>query len=61
MKQYTVKCHICGHENHGLYLEETEGWFVCEKCKNEVGIITHMTKVPFFTEINKKTVLDTRN
>lgn len=32
MKQYDVKCPICGHVNHNLYLEETEGWMECEKC-----------------------------
>lgn len=32
MKQYDVKCPICGHVNHNLYLEETDGWMECEKC-----------------------------
>ena len=31
MKQYDVKCPICGHVNHSLYLEETDGWMECEK------------------------------
>ena len=32
MKQYDVKCPICGHVNHSLYPEETDGWMECEKC-----------------------------
>ena len=32
MKQYDVKCPICGYVNHNLYLEETDGWMECEKC-----------------------------
>ena len=32
MKRYDVKCPICGAENEGLFLEETNGWMTCEKC-----------------------------
>ena len=42
MKQYDVKCPICGTVNRGLYLEETEGWMECEKCKNTVMLVEHM-------------------
>ena len=34
MKTYDVKCPICGHVNHNLYLEETDGWMECEKCRS---------------------------
>lgn len=30
MKQYDVKCPVCGKINHGLFLEETKGWMECE-------------------------------
>lgn len=32
MKQYDVKCPICGTVNKGLFLDETEGWMECEHC-----------------------------
>ena len=35
MEQYDVKCPKCGHENKDLFLEETEGWFICENCQHE--------------------------
>lgn len=31
------KCPLCGTINKGLNLEETEGWFECEKCKQTVN------------------------
>lgn len=51
MKQYDVKCPICGTVNRGLYLEETEGWMECEKCKNTVMLVEHMRtkKLPVYT------------
>ena len=36
MKQYDLKCPMCGTVNHGLYLEETDGWMICEHCHTEV-------------------------
>lgn len=33
---YNVKCPLCGTENKNLYLDETNGWFECERCKREV-------------------------
>ena len=27
-----VRCPECGEINHGLYLDETEGWMECAKC-----------------------------
>ena len=32
MKTFDVRCPVCGHMNHNLYLEETDGWMECEKC-----------------------------
>lgn len=34
MKQYDVKCPVCGHVNHNLFLEETDGWMECEECSS---------------------------
>ena len=36
MKQYDITCPICGTLNKGLYLEETDGWMICEHCQSEV-------------------------
>ena len=36
MKQYDVKCPVCGKINHGLFLEETKGWMECELCGTDV-------------------------
>lgn len=35
MKQYDVMCPECGTVNKGLYLEETNGWMICEHCGTE--------------------------
>ena len=35
MKQYDVMCPVCGKVNKGLYLEETDGWMICEHCGAE--------------------------
>ena len=35
MKQYDVECPNCGTVNKGLYLEETNGWMICEHCLTE--------------------------
>ena len=51
MKQYDVKCPLCGTVNHGLYLEETDHWMECEKCGNTVQVLDSATdqKVPIYT------------
>ncbi len=36
MKQYDVKCPVCGTLNKGLYLDETNGWMICEHCGSKV-------------------------
>lgn len=33
---YNASCPYCGQINKGLYLEETHGRFICEKCKSDV-------------------------
>ena len=33
MNLYDVKCPFCGIINHSLYLEETDGWMGCERCR----------------------------
>ena len=35
MKQYDVKCPVCGTLNKALYLDETDGWMICEHCGAE--------------------------
>ncbi len=42
MAQCNVKCPICGTLNKNLNLEETEGWFICEQCGEEVGMLGFM-------------------
>lgn len=32
MKQYNVRCPLCGALNHGVYLDETEGHIECDQC-----------------------------
>ena len=52
MKRYDVKCPICGTENKDLYLEETDGWMICEHCDQKVKVLSfsHGVKVPVYTE-----------
>lgn len=33
---YNASCPYCGQINKVLYLEETHGRFICEKCKSDV-------------------------
>lgn len=35
---YDAKCPVCGKLNKDMYLEETEGRFVCDKCGSEIEI-----------------------
>ncbi len=50
MKQFNVRCPHCGTVNKRLYLEETDGWFECEKCnsssKVEIEPIKKGTWIP---------------
>ena len=51
MKQYEVKCPVCGKTNHGLFLQETEGWMECENCGADVEAKTFDDgkAIPFLT------------
>lgn len=48
-------CPICGTENKGLNLDETNGWFICEHCKSEVNNLTHCktVKVPLLKTVEE--------
>lgn len=52
MKQYDVMCPVCGTVNKGLYLEETNGWMICEHCGAEscfLGLIGSRIKpIPLY-------------
>lgn len=59
MKQYDVKCPVCGKINHGLFLEETKGWMECEHCGADVEatIQPEGNAIPFLTaELCKKSI-----
>lgn len=45
------ECPICGYLNKHLYLKETEGWFICARCKAETQALKDMpmVKVPLLT------------
>ena len=45
MKQYDAVCPLCGKENKGMYLEETDGWMECEKCHMTVKVMEFGKKV----------------
>lgn len=51
MKSYTKICPICGTVNKDLYLEETDGWMECEKCKISVKVeeFGRMVRVPVYS------------
>lgn len=55
MKLYDVECPICGVLNQNLNLEETDGWFECEKCKTTVKKLSgseykgKTKKIPLYT------------
>lgn len=51
--QSNEKCPICGTENKGLNLVETNGWFICEKCGSEVNNLTHCetVKIPLLNTV----------
>lgn len=56
MKKYNVKCPICGTVNKGLYLEETDGWMVCEKCDQSVKVLSFVRSVKILVYTEKKIV-----
>lgn len=50
MKQYDVKCPLCGTMNRSLYLDETDGWMECEHCHETVRVqeFIKLKKIPLF-------------
>ena len=34
MRSYDARCIMCGTVNRGLFLDETNGLFECEKCSS---------------------------
>lgn len=51
MEEYNVKCPACGAMNRGLLLKETDGWFICERCKLEIQAqeFFRITSIPEYT------------
>lgn len=50
MKHYDVNCPVCGHRNLHLFLEETNGWMECERCKSltQTSAFIRIKKAPSF-------------
>ena len=52
-KQYDVKCPVCGTVNKNLYLNETDGWMICENCGAEVKAmgfdVARLVSIPVLT------------
>ena len=46
------ECPICGYLNKHLYLHETEGRYICDRCKSETQIPKYMQtkRVPLLTQ-----------
>ena len=53
MKQYDVKCPVCGTMNKGLFLDETGGWLECDHCHSVTQNGDYMRlrtkRIPLFT------------
>lgn len=51
MTEYDVKCPHCGTENKGLYLDETDGNYICESCGKEHQIpgFQKPKRIPVYT------------
>lgn len=51
MQGYDVKCPHCGTVNKHLYLEETDGWMICEKCNQAYKAMDfeQVIKIPVYT------------
>ena len=60
MKQYDIKCPICGTWNKGLFLDETNGWMECQHCHVETQSMEylndHVVIVPLLTMSELKTL-----
>ena len=51
MRNYDVKCPHCGTMNKHLYLEETNGWMICQNCGKDykAANFAKVTKIPVYT------------
>ena len=51
MKAYDIRCPKCNAINRNLYLDETEGSYICERCKstNRVPGFESGIRVPIYT------------
>ena len=51
MKRYNAICPVCKAKNMDLFLEETDGWMVCEKCGRQVRVMEFIkpVKLPVYT------------
>lgn len=51
MRYYDVKCPHCGTMNKHLYLEETNGWMICQNCGKDykAADFAKVTKIPVYT------------
>ena len=58
MKSYDIKCPVCGTINKSLYLEETNGCFICGRWGNDEQILSDAegVRLPVYTgeELAKK-------
>ncbi len=52
MQEHRVKCPKCGKVNEHLYLEETDGWMICDNCGHTHKEIdfAKVVKIPIYTE-----------
>lgn len=48
MRLYDAECPVCGTKNHGLFLEETEGWMECQACRSIVNVKRDAVPCPPF-------------
>lgn len=52
MRYYDVKCPHCGTMNKHLYLEETNGWMICQNCGKDykaMDLVDIGKKIPLYT------------
>lgn len=59
---YDAKCPICGKLNKDMYLEETEGRFICDKCGNEIEIpqFKKPKRIPIYDSLTLVAALNNR-
>ena len=50
---YNATCPYCGQINKRIYLEETHGRFICEKCKSDVLLsrYNNTKSIPLYNKI----------